>query len=268
MSATGSGELSRIVIYPIKSLPGAVVPEARVLPSGALDWDRRLAIEDSAGELLTAKRTTELHRFRVSYRLDVPSIQISGDGGGARTFHLTDELDALSDYLTCALGTEARVIENRETGFPDDEESNGPTVISHATLKRVRGLFQGLQLEEIRRRFRTNLEVNGVPEFWEDRLYGDDDVPIPFQVGSVCFGGTNPCARCVVPTRVPDTGVETPMFARLFTMFREETLPSWAARRRFTHFYRLATNTILIGTGSGDGMIRVGDPVALGATDS
>lgn len=262
MSTSESGVLTRINLFPIKSLPGVMVPEARVLPSGALDWDRRLVIVDSAGQIVNAKRNAELHQFRVSYRLDVQTVQISAGGNPVRAFHLVDELDALSDFLTCALGLEVRLIEDRERGFPDDEESAGPTVVSLATLKRVRGLFQGLALEDIRRRFRTNLEVSDVPEFWEDRLYGEDDVPIGFHVGNVQFGGTNPCVRCQVPSRVPDSGEETPMFAKLFAMFREETLPQWAPRRRFTHFYRLTTNTILLDAGA-EGVIRVGDPVTL-----
>lgn len=262
MSTTESGVLSRITLFPIKSLPGVVVPESRVLPSGSLEWDRRLAIVDASDKIVNAKRNVELHQLRASYRLDVSIVQISGGGGPARAFHLVDDLDALGDFLTCALGKAVRVIEDRDTGFPDDEESRGPTVISLVTLQRICSLFQGLSLEDIRRRFRTNLEISDVPEFWEDRLFGPDDVPISFDVGSVRFGGTNPCVRCVVPTRVPETGEETPLFAKIFAMFRQERLPEWAPRERFTHFYRLATNTILLNAGS-EGVIRVGDPVTL-----
>ena len=48
-------------------------------------------------------------------------------------------------------------------------------------------------------------------------------------------------------------------FAKRFSQRREETLPSWADRERFDHYYRLTTNIRCIDLG--DGVIQVGDSV-------
>jgi len=58
--------LARIVIYPVKSLDGLSVGEARVLPSGALEHDRQWALFDSHGKWINGKRTPQIHRLRSS----------------------------------------------------------------------------------------------------------------------------------------------------------------------------------------------------------
>ncbi len=149
-----------------------------------------------------------------------------------------------------------------DAGFPDDLESPGPTVVSTATLRTVAGWFAGLNEDEVRRRFRANLEIdaegNDLPPFWEDRLCGPAGQATRFRVGDVVFSGTNPCQRCIVPTRDAATGDAWPRFAKAFAQAREVSLPAWAERSRFDHFYRLAVNTRLAGAG---GRIRVGDAV-------
>jgi uncharacterized protein YcbX len=154
-----------------------------------------------------------------------------------------------------------KVLENGETGFPDDTEASGPTVIAAETLDDIADWFPQLTADEVRLRFRTNLELADAEPFWEDRLYSEPDTPIRFRIGDVEFEGTNPCQRCVVPTRSPRTGNVHDGFARLFENRRFETLPYWATRSRFDHFYRLATNTRIVpGT---HGTIRIGDEVEI-----
>ena len=50
------GPISRILIYPIKSLDGVEVPEVATLASGALAGDRRLALVDANGRVMNGKR--------------------------------------------------------------------------------------------------------------------------------------------------------------------------------------------------------------------
>jgi hypothetical protein len=121
--------------------------------------------------------------------------------------------------------------------------------------------FDGLAPGEVRRRFRANLEIDGVEPFWEDRLYSDEGGAVRFQVGDVVLDGTNPCQRCVVPTRSSETGERYDEFARIFESRRYETLPYWATRSRFDHFYRLAVNTRPVP--GKEGTIRVGDEVTI-----
>jgi uncharacterized protein len=98
-------------------------------------------------------------------------------------------------------------------------------------------------LDEVRRRFRTNLELGGIPAFWEDRLFTAPGATIDFQLGDVQFQGVNPCQRCVVPTRDSLTGAVTAKFQQRFNQHRQDTLPDWVNPARFNHFYRLAVNT-------------------------
>jgi uncharacterized protein YcbX len=46
-----------------------------------------------------------------------------------------------------------------------------------------------------------------------------------------------------VPTRDPFTGEVLSGFQSVFSGMRERTLPAWAPRIRFNHFYRLTVNT-------------------------
>ena len=118
-----------------------------------------------------------------------------------------------------------------------------------------------MPLDEVRNRFRANIEVEGVEPFWKTVSF----VLTPtatVRIGCVVFGGSNPCQRCVVPSRDSQTGEVTPHgFAVAFGKRRETSLPAWAARERFDHFYRLTTNTQLMELRTG--VIQVGDPVEI-----
>ena len=58
--------------------------------------------------------------------------------------------------------------------------------------------FPGMTVDDARRRFRTNLEINRVKAFWEDRLYATAGNPVRFAIGQAVIAGTNPCQRCIV----------------------------------------------------------------------
>lgn len=133
-------------------------------------------------------------------------------------------------------------------------------MISTATLTEVASWFKPLNAAQLRLRIRANLEIGGVPPFWEDRLYGEKGSLVRFRIGDCVLGGNNPCQRCVVPPRDPFTGAGYPEFAKIFAQKREETLPAWAEKSRFNHFYRLAVNTKVPEDQAGK-IIRVGDEV-------
>jgi hypothetical protein len=91
-----------------------------------------------------------------------------------------------------------------------------------------------------------------LPAFWEDQLFGEDERSVVrFRIGEVNFEGSNPCARCPVPARDPQTAAELVGFQKRFTDLRRETLPPWAPAARFDHFYRLAVNTRVAPTETG-----------------
>jgi uncharacterized protein YcbX len=256
-------DLAHIAIYPIKSLDGVVVSQATLLPSGALKGDREFALMDKQGKFINGKRTAAIHRIRSQFDLAARRIKIRLQAEDqAEEFHLDRDRPALESWLSQYFGFPVHLAQDTETGFPDDTQSPGPTVISTATLKTITTWFPGLTLEEVRQRFRTNLELAGCEPFWEERLYGDADSTVPFQIGAVQFAGVNPCQRCPVPTRNPLTGEGYPNFQKQFVRQRQQTLPDWAERSRFNHFYRLAINTRVPATEAGK-VLQLGDAIVL-----
>ena len=95
--------------------------------------------------------------------------------------------------------------------------------------------------------------------FWEDQLFGEDERSVVrFRIGEVQFEGSNPCARCPVPARDPQTGADLAGFQKRFSELRREHLPRWSPAARFDHFYRLATNTRVASTEAGK-TLRLGE---------
>ncbi|WP_123536122.1 MOSC domain-containing protein [Halosimplex salinum] len=256
--------LSEIRVYPVKSLDPELVDEARLADSGALAPDRRYAMVDADGDYVNGKNERRVHRLRSSYDLETDRLRLREQGTDDWIrFDLDADRGALESWLTDFFGYEVTVRRDDEQGFPDDTDAGGPTLVSTGTLDAVASWFDGaagrpaVDAAELRRRFRPNLIVDA-PEFWEDRLYADRESTVPFSVGGVDFDGVNPCQRCVVPTRDPDTGEGDTGFRERFLERREATLPPWVDRDWYDHFYRLMVNTRVPGAPA---TLSVGDSV-------
>ncbi len=254
--------LDRITVYPIKSLDGLSTTTAHLQANGSLALDRRWAIVDEAGRFINGKRSSVVHGWRMEFKPQRLGVLLN-DGEEVAEFDLGEDLDELERWLGIRVGQRVRIVENKDSGFPDDTDAPGPTIISTATLQTVASWFPGLTLPEVRRRFRANLEIGGVEPFWEDRLYGEQGERIRFRIGNIILAGVNPCQRCAVPSRDSQTGEVWPEFAKRFAQQRAATLPDWANRARFNHFYRLAVNTCPAGDFI-SGEIQVGDEVTIG----
>lgn len=256
--------ITRIQIFPIKSLDPIEVERSRVLASGALEFDRTWAMFDIAGGYINGKRHAAVHRLRS--RMDPFSHELALRSGGTQElgeakFHIERERQPIEKWLETYFGFPVTLREDTDLGFPDDLEFPGPTIISVGTLAEI-GRWFSLPIDDVRKRFRANIEIDGVPPFWEDRLFGPPGTSVRFRIGDVVFDGINPCQRCVVPPRDAETGINDDTFVRRFTDLRERTLPYWSTRERFNHFYRVAINTRLASTGRGD-VVRVGDELEI-----
>ncbi|MGE0605814.1 MAG: MOSC domain-containing protein [Pirellulales bacterium] len=271
--------LAKILIYPVKSLDGLSVPQCPVLPSGALQNDRRFALRDSLGEFINGKREPAMHCLRLHEFANAGGLATAAEllrmeplfpaseqqpSKQQAAVHQLRRFDrALAeDWLRQRFLRRVTLVEHDLAGFPDDPDAPGPTVVSTATLQEVAEWFPGLSLEEVRARFRANLEVDGVEPFWEDRLYAAAGEAVRFAVGSVILEGVNPCQRCAVPTRTSTSGEVWPQFAKIFARRRKESLPGWAVASRFDHYFRLAVNTRLSPVNTGQ-QINVGDTVQI-----
>ncbi len=236
--------LARIDIFPIKSLDGISVEKAEILASGALQGDRTYALLNAQGKFIHGKSNPMVHQLRTHFSPDREWVRWNTDRSPTPvSFALHHPRQALETWLSEHFAEPVRLAENQEMGFPDDTLARGPTLVSTATLETVASWYGDLTLEEVRRRFRTNLEIGGVPPFWEDQLFSQGREPVRFTIGTVVLEGTNPCQRCIVPTRHSLTGSASAGFQTTFVNRRSTSLPAWTHTSRFNHFYRLGVNT-------------------------
>ena len=238
--------LSRIDLFPIKSLDGVSTSEARISSAGTLEHDRIYAIVDAAGSYVNGKRTERVHLIRTTFAEDYREAHFWIQGEVHKQRFVLGEPSSINRWLTDFFGFAAHLICDPTSGFADDRVASGPTIVSEASLRETVCWFPGLTLESARRRFRSNLELAGVEPFWEDHLFGAPGELKPFRIGEVSLVGHNPCQRCVVPTRDPERGTQSvPSFQKTFMTLRKKSLPSWANLDRFNHFYRFAVNTCI-----------------------
>ncbi len=255
--------LARIFVYPFKSLEPVSLERAKFLKSGALEGDRTFALLDAAGKFINGKRTPRVHLLRSSYDPFTGLLRLGrADTGFTASLHVDRDKPAIEIWLGEFFGMPVTLARNGDVGFPDDLDCPGPTVISTATLEEVARWFPPLDANQMRVRFRANLEIADVPAFWEDHLYGPKGTRVRFRIGQCVVEGNNPCQRCTVPPRDPYSGSGYADFTKIFAQRRKETLPPWAEKSRFNHFYRLATNTVVPGDQAGR-LICVNDPVEI-----
>ncbi|MFD1645845.1 MOSC domain-containing protein [Haloarchaeobius litoreus] len=250
-------------VYPVKSLDPLELDTVEV-NNGALRHDREYAIVDGDREFVNGKREPALHRIRSRYDPDRRALSLREHGDDDwTTFSMDAERGELNAWLSEFLDYPVSVVRDASGGMPDDTEADGPTVIARETAAAIASWYDDVDTGGMLRRLRPNVVVEAGEPFWEDRLYADRGSVRQFTIGDVEFEGVQPCQRCVVPTRDPDTGAETADFRETFVERREATLPAWANRDRFDHFFRVMVNT-RIPEGSWGKSVRVGDGVELG----
>ena len=265
--------LVSLTVYPIKSLDGHPLRHAVACPGGGLADDRRWRLVDMEGRVINAKRTPLIQAVRALFDLDERWVRLSSSEQATETFPIQPGRQGPCGWLSEALGMPV-LLEERADGFPDDHEAPGPTLITTASLVAVAGWF-GFAVEEARRRFRSNLEVDGAAAFWEDTLaspanpqshegqgreaqgdrlpavdpYADLPPPEPrsFTLGPVALAATGVCRRCVVPTRTSLTGEPALGFRETFEARRRQSLRRDVATASWHTLYRLGINTRLTG---------------------
>ena len=252
--------LARIRVFPIKSLDPLEVDRATISSGGHLAGDRDYALTDTLGRFLNAKRLgSAIVSVRANYSEGGRVVDLRAGPEGAR-FDIESRHRQLEEWFARILGRSVSLQRDTHAGFPDDGEASGPTVLGSASIDTVAGWF-GIPAEEVRRRFRANLEIAGLDPFGEDLLFGPPGQPRRFRIGEVEFLGTNPCKRCVVPTLDSfDGSASGPLTAKGFaTLRRRHRLPD-SEISRFRSYYRLAVNTRLPGGQAGK-TLRIGDPL-------
>lgn len=253
--------VSRIDVFPVKSLDGVSIPAGTLRAAAGFARDRQFAIVDAEGYVVNAKRTAEIHQVRAIYDTDLSRIGVGVEGfdDAPAWFSLDSERAELSAWLSDFFGYAVRLIEDAERGFPDDLECSGPTIVSTQTLDIVAGWFESLNVDDVRRRFRANIELSAPEAFFEERLFRADARPVSFRIGECRLGGIGPCVRCIVPTRSPHTGAPVPTFQSMFERSRDKSMPAFVDRGAFATAYSLTLNTTVVAGGH----ISCGDALEL-----
>ena len=201
-----------------------------------------------------------LHALRVTFDAELSEATFhDGSSGKRHTFRLASDPTAPATWLGQVLGYPLRLRCDDDGGFPDDTLAPGPTMVSTETLEAVASGFPASTSIRCAGGYGRTSKSTGSRRSGKI-LIAEVEKTLGFRIGEAEFEGMNPCRHCVVPSRDPETGEPLARFAERVAEKRAATLPPWAERTRFGHFYRLAVNTRAAGLQAGRA-VRVGDSV-------
>jgi len=221
--------LSKIWIYPIKSLAGIRLQRAIVKQKG-LAYDRRWMLVDEAGRFLTQREHPEMSQFhmamgsgqltiqnRVSGQSIILELDGKNSGESMPVIIWDDEVEAIevrqdySQWFSDQLKIKCKLVFFPETNNrpvdPDYAIQNEHVsladgypflIIGQASLD---DLNKRLQEPIPMNRFRPNFVFTGGKPYEEDSWR-------KFSVGKNRFVGVKPCGRCVLPNVDQQTGTK------------------------------------------------------------
>ncbi|MBL7846244.1 MAG: MOSC N-terminal beta barrel domain-containing protein [Cyclobacteriaceae bacterium] len=254
--------ISRIRIYPIKSLDPVELQEAEV-GTHSLRYDREFAMLAPDGRFMNGKRSGRVNELKAVY--DIPNYRVTFSdrlGGPETSFHLQNEQTGVEQYLSNFFGEPVSLVHNTEGQLMDIPTASSVTILSEATLQSLHKEFSDRSLEDVRLRFRATIELGGVEPYWEEKLVGEPGIGMRLTMGDVEMIGVSPRARCNVPPRDPLTGVTDKTFVRRMMKHREKTLPEGSHLAAYGSLYHLTINTYIPVTQKGK-WLRVGDEVRI-----
>ena len=266
--------ISQIFIYPVKSLGGIPVDQLPITDRGAR-YDRRWMITDPAGRFLTLREHPEMTRLHTTIEGDALIIYDADDPADcistplhpapAATMSVQVWEDTVtawicqkntSDWLSEKLGQPVVLVY-----MPD--ESRRPVDPAYAPPGSITAFTDGYPLLIIGQsslddlnsrldrpvdmlRFRPNIVFTGGTPFAEDHF-------ARITIADISMLGVKRCARCVVTTIDPTTGIAGPEPLRTLSTYRR-------------HGNKVDFGMNLVATGMGE--IRIGDEIRLPVTVS
>ena len=255
--------LSRITIYPVKSLDGMALEKAMITDGGCLLHDREYAISDEAGNFIIGKTNPLVYSLRSRVDIENETISLCRQYETSwNQFHLQKERSAIQSYLAGYFGVRILLHQNKTGRLLDIPDISGVTVLSTASLESISQWYDNINVDETRKRFRATIEIGGVPAFWEDHLFSTPGKGVEFKIGEVTMFGISPRARCVVPTHHPKTGEVIHAFPKKFAKHRAASLPEWSTLKEYGHHYHLTVNCFIPATETGK-WIEVGNKIVI-----
>lgn len=247
-----SPQITAIYIYPIKSMGGISLNEAKVGMRG-LQHDRRYMLISADGRFLTQRQTPELGRFYLAYNADKSGFIVTFQGDtlaiplslnpkehGAREATVWDDhvqvLAAptpISAWFSEKLQREVYLVylpdESQRPIDPKYQPNNNPQQVSLAdgypilfvseaslALLNQKIHHSNPQTEAMQMlRFRPNVVMSQLKPHEEDALG-------TFQLGTATFHITKPCSRCILTTIDPLTLERGDEPLRALSTYRKE----------------------------------------------
>lgn len=272
--------LSALYIYPIKSLSGIAVSEAVVEEKG-FRYDRRFMLVSPSGDFMTQRTNSHMalidvaivddtlrvwHRTQPDDVLVLPLTLSPDTSGETMPVSIWDDenvsaivVSAEADrWFSDALEKPCRLVFMPDsTRRPVDptydrpDERGRSSAVSFADgypylligQPSLDNLNQRLPQPIGMERFRPNIVVSGSVPY-------DEDAWQQFRIGAITFYGVKPCARCILTTIDPATGLKGP-----------EPLRTLATHRQWKHKILFGQN-VLPDAGT-SGLLRVGQSVEI-----
>lgn len=262
--------LTHLYIYPIKSLGGYRVSEARLTDRG-LEYDRRWLLIDQQGHFMTQRKHHEMALLQVNISEGILSVSHKTQTMKPLSFSVdtytdtlvqtqvwddtvlgfevsaqanawfTEALDKPCRLLYMAAGHQRKVEEKYALNEDITSYSDGYPIliIGQESLQDLNSrLNEAVPIN----RFRPNMVFEGGQAYEEDQWH-------EFWIGENQFFGVKPCGRCVMTTIDQQTGISG-----------KEPL-------RTLSTYRKSGNKILFGQnvliGTPEGILRVGEEIRL-----
>lgn len=217
-------QLAEIWVYPLKSMGGISLTEARVLPKG-LELDRRWMLVDETGMFITGREYPILSLFQLTLdkqlltitfnheSIDIPVNNAAGPTVQAIVWNDMVSVQEVSDrhnhWFSERLGKRVRLVhfpeENPRPVDPLLTPQNTHTSLSDAYPFLIIGqsslddLNTRLDNPVAMNRFRPNFVFTGGNAFEEDTWKN-------FSIGTNRFVCVKHCSRCVLTTIDPETG--------------------------------------------------------------
>jgi uncharacterized protein len=251
------GTLVRLSVTPVKALRLSHPREVEVTERG-IPADRRFFLIDDADALFDATDHRALLGIVPDYdpvterlRLTFPDDMVVEDGAERTGDAVTTDFwgrpvtgaiveGPFADALSAFVGAPVRLVRARRDG--EAQDVHPLTIVSSASVRDLGSRGDRSDLDA--RRFRINLEVDGVEPYEEDTWDGRE-----VRVGEVTIRVGGQIPRCVVTTLAPDTGEKD--FKTLNQLARYR--PRIGAKGGLPFgMYARAVRT---------GRVRVGDPV-------
>jgi len=238
--------LSKIRIYPIKALDYVELSSSRISVH-ALQYDRQFAIMASDGRYVNGKRTGRVNQLKAQYDLKgTPKVRLSDrNSNQVEEFELRPGNEQLNEFLSDFFSMSAKLVESKTGDFHDIPIRSSASIVSQASLETLQVEMPVYSLNELRQRFRANLEITGVEAFWEELLCPVPNQGMRFTIGDVEFIAMAPRARCNVPPKNPLTGEMDKSFMQRMLKSRQRTLPENSRIPDFGNLYYLSVDAYL-----------------------